>query len=788
MRVPLAWLRDYVDLPADPQAVAEMLAQIGFPVDGLERRPVITGVVIGRIAELAKHPNADRLQVGKIDVAGDAPLTIATAATNVAQGQTIAVATIGAQLPQLKIERRKMRGVESEGMMISAEELALSPEWFEDGIMQFDGSVPLGTDVVEYFRLSDAVLDVDVTSNRVDAMSMLGLARELAAYQGAALRMPATDYAVYPDDSPVSVTLSTPDCRRYVAQRFTQIQVGVSPAWLRIRLALAGQRPINNVVDISNYVMLEIGQPLHFYDASKIAGRHIIVRDAKPEERLVTLDDAEHELSPQALVIADEQSALGLAGLKGGKSSEVTPQTSEILLEAANFTGARVRRMSAQLALRTDAGTRHEKALPLVLTDWGAQRSAHLLTGQGARAHEPAAAGAPIDPAVPIAFPVADVKRLLGFELTPLEIAEFLDRLGFAVEPQTENLLRVTPPLWRRDVTLAADVVEEIARMAGYGRIEEAVPPIAAHDISSSAYDCESRVAHTLWALGYHEIMSYALHGAQVFERLERGGIEPGAHPLEVLNPLSEDQRYLRNSLLPSMLDYFARIDRPFCVFELGHVFSDEDGRPVEQAILSFGMAAEISEGPDWRDDRFLRIKGDAQTLVTALTGRRDVEVARDVREGMHPGKTAVVLVDGREVAVVGAVTPRLQQAFGVRFPVYVANVYLDNVPEHRIPRYVPPSKYPSTYRDLALLCDLDVSAAAVGRTISTAIGSLCTGVRAFDEYRGAQVAPDKKSLAIRLTLQKRDATITDEEADAAIERALEALRRDLHVTLRSSV
>ena len=253
MRVPLAWLRDYVELPSDAQKVADMLARIGFPVDAIDERPAITGVFAGRIETLEKHPNADRLQVGRIAVGNGSLLTIATAATNVAAGQTIAVATIGAQLPALRIERRTMRGVQSEGMMISAGELALPPEWFEDGIMQFDPDVAPGTDVVEHFRLAEAVLEVDVTSNRVDAMSMVGLARELAAYQGTELRLPALDAREASDGAPVPrVTIDTPDCRRFVIQRFTGVRAGTSPSWMRIRLALAGPRPIDGVVDVSN--------------------------------------------------------------------------------------------------------------------------------------------------------------------------------------------------------------------------------------------------------------------------------------------------------------------------------------------------------------------------------------------------------------------------------------------------------------------------------------------------------------------------------------------------------
>jgi phenylalanyl-tRNA synthetase beta chain len=785
MRVPLAWLREYVDLPADPQKVAGMLAQIGFPVDAVEERPVVTGVVAGRIEQLEKHPNADRLQVGKINVGNGALLTIATAATNVAQGQTIPVATIGAQLPHLKIERRKMRGVESEGMMVSADELALPPEWFEDGIMQLEPNLALGTDVVEFFRLSEAVLDVDITSNRVDAMSMMGLARELAAYQGVPLRVPQARDVPASITSEARITIQSEDCKLFALQEFANVRVGPSPAWMRIRLALAGQRPINNLVDISNYVMLEVGQPTHFYDAAKIPNKHLIARDAHSGEHLQTLDGNDHELSPKDLVIASERGPEGFAGLMGGAASEVTESTTAILMEAAIFTGSRVRRMSARHGFRSEASSRHEKSLASALAVSGARRAAELLVSQGASAGALVVEGKQDEPSR-IEFALREVKRLLGFDLTAQEVREYLDRLGFGVELKEAGTLLVTSPPWRRDVSIPADVVEEIARMAGYDRIEAQIPAVAQQQIRSNQYELEQRIAHTLRGLGYHEIMTYALHGAQVFERLAKGATISTFPPVEVLNPLSEDQRYLRSGLGSAHLEYVARIDAPVKIFEIGHIFYLENGEPLELPMLAFGFAAEPLEEPAYRDSHFLRLKGDVEELLHALTGRRDFEFAPDKRNGLHPGKTAAILLDGREIAYMGQNDPRVTAAFDVRLPVYGCGIYLENVPEYRSPLYDPPSKYPSTYRDLALLCDLDLPAQSVERVIEKAVGALCTGVRTFDEYRGSQIAAEKKSLAVRVTLQRRDTTITDEEADAAMETALKALDEQLGVTLRT--
>ena len=794
MRVPLAWLRQYVDIPDDPAAIADRLAMLGFPVEEIVRRPVITGVVAGKIVALEKHPNADRLQVAQVDVAGEKPLTIATAATNVAVGQIIPVATIGAKLPQLTIEPRKMRGVASEGMMVSAAELDLPAEWFEDGIMQLEDDRMLGANVVEAFGLLDAVLDVEITSNRVDAMSIFGLARELAASYGAPLHFPpqanpGTGDA--PAGKSPEVTIASPDCLRFVAQRFEGVRVGPAPAWMRIRLALAGQRPINNLVDISNYAMLETGQPLHFYDADRVKDARLVVRDAREDEQIVTLDDVERTLTPRALVIADTNEpsqTLCVAGVMGCANSEVGDATTAIILEAANFTGSRVRRTAMDLAMRSEASSRHEKSLALALTDIGAARAAQLLVQLGATAYAPKAFGSEVEPFAPILLRVYDVKRILGLDIPPPIVAQHLEALGCRVEPIEDDprgaAFSVVPPPWRRDLTIAADLVEEVARIEGYDKIEPAMPAVPAHDILSTQFDLESRIAHTLAGLGYCETITHSLHGADFFDRALRAGIAPSHSSVEVRNPLSEDQRYLRYAIGPGLLEAFARFAEPLRLFEIGHVFMIDEGHIEESDVLTFGFTAAPVDEPAWRDENLLRLKGDGEALLRAVTGR-GVETSRDERRGFHPGKTAVLMIDGREVANLGRVDPRLAAAYDVTLPVYLCNIYLDGFPDYKQPRYSPPSKFPSTYRDLALAVAPDVSAAEIERTIASVLGGLCSSVRAFDEYRGVQVGEEKKSLAVRAVLQRYDATITDEEADEAMARVLVVLRDELGATIR---
>jgi phenylalanyl-tRNA synthetase beta chain len=677
-----------------------------------------------------------------------------------------------------------MRGIDSRGMMISADELALPAEWFEDGIMQLDPQTELGADVVELFGLNEDVLDVEVTSNRVDAMSVIGLARELAASYGVPLRLPSFENpGANADPTPPRVTIETPDCARFVAQRFDGIAVAPAPAWMRIRLALAGQRPINNLVDVSNYVMFETAQPLHFYDEAQVADRHFVVRDAREGERLTTLDGEERTLTPQAMVVADKHRALGLAGLMGGADSEVRESTRAIILEAANFTGARVRRMSAQLGLRSEASSRHEKTLALVLTDVGAARAAQLLVALGARAYAPQAFGETPSAPQPIALRRHDVMRLLGLDLPVARIARHLQLLGCEVTIDGEAMT-VVPPAWRRDLTIAADLVEEVARVEGYDAIPALEPAVPAHAISSAQYELEDRVASTLAGLGYHEIVSYALQGASILTKIERSGLQPNHRAVNVLNPLTEEQRVLRWALGPGIFEYLAKIDRPYRVFELGHVFSNDEGVPKEEAAVAFGFAAEPIDEPPWHDSHFLRLKGDVEALLRTIAGI-EVETARDVRGGYHPGKSAVAMWQGREVAAYGKIDPRLTKAFDDRLPLYLCIIYLDNIPEYQRPIYHPPSRFPSTYRDLAVVVDLDVDAERIRNVVRAAIGELCTSVSVFDEYRGPQVGEGKKSIAVRATMQRNDATITDEEADAAMARAIASVRDELGSTIR---
>jgi len=794
MRVPLAWLRDYVELPEDPLAVVGHFANLGFPVEEIITRPAISGVVVGKLAKVEPHPNADRLQLCTVDIGREQTLTIATAATNVATGQIVPVATIGAKLPKLTIEPRKMRGIDSEGMLVSAEELDLEAEWFEDGIMQLDPGTPLGCNMIDYFRLDLPVLDVEVTTNRPDCLSLVGLARELSAALGVPLKFPDTSVMYggeYVDDAgnvvdqsydsmDVRVTLESVDVNRYVAQRVSRLRVRPAKAWMRLRLALAGQRPISNLVDISNFVMLELGQPLHFFDFEKIGGKHIIVRDARPDEHLVTLDGTDRTLDPTALVIADDTQATGLAGLMGGLVSEVSETTREIVIESANFTGPRVRRMATKLGMRTEASARNEKGLPIGLADVAAARAARLLEQEGGIIHMPRGFGKSAGLPVVVDIYKSEIGRLLGFTLSDAEIARALGALGFTVSSISEELLRekvglagesleslqtfsVTVPYWRSDVQIPADLVEEIARVVGYDRLAESMPLVADQTIDSAAFDREMELATTLAGLGYHECITLGLQPLAVAERWSIAGI---ASPvLEITNPLSEDQRFLRFSLLPALLAHAERERaRPLRTFEIGHTFADDP--PRETNVLEILATSAKAAGPAWRDDAFLSARNDAAALLRRVTGREPA-VGRGAFLGLHPGKTAELRVDDRVVGWVGAVDPRLLRAYGIDDDAIATTILIDALPAKATRQFVALSKYPPIARDLAIIIEPDVPAADVVAVASAQ--SLVARVEVFDEYRGPQIGRDKKSLAMHVVLQRSDATLTDAEADASI-------------------
>ena len=663
--------------------IAARFAQLGFPVDAIERRPRLSGVLgrkIGRASKSIPAPTVYRC--ARSTSLGPRTLTIATAATNVATGDVVPVATIGAELVGLTIAPRKMRGIDSEGMLCSAEELGLEAAWFEDGILQLDEALTIGADFIETFRLNDDVLDVEITANRVDAMSIVGLARELAASLGVPVREPRTEIERYhsvatPD---ARVSIESADCTRFVAQRFSDVRVRTSPFWMRVRLALAGQRPIDNLVDISNFVMLETAQPLHFYDFDALAGGELVARDARAGETIRTLDGngtrPRRAFSRRSPTRERPQS---VAGLMGGATSEVTPKTRELLVEAATFSGPRVRRMSVALGMRTEASSRHEKGLPRGLAPWGAARAAHLLQLEGrrrcTRRSRRRARHAEATPAIRV--PLDRFAALLGIEIAEGDALAALRHLGFTAQAAVaddqigeapRHCIDVAPPFWRGDVRIAEDVVEEIARIVGYDRIVAQMPPVFEQDVDRAQRIATSRASRTR-------------SRRSAIARPSPSRCNPPRRATPTCAPASIRARRSRSSTRSRKISATCasrscrrcsrsrHVSRGRAVSRLRNR-TRLRGRPgaTRDARASRGSrACRSADEPAWRDGGFLAFKGDAYALVRALTGRMPETVTATLAGLASRQNRDSCSSTAATSPSIGAVDPRLCAAFGVR-------------------------------------------------------------------------------------------------------------------------
>jgi phenylalanyl-tRNA synthetase beta chain len=829
MRVPLVWLREHVKTDADANAIASVLTARGFAVDAIERQPMPERIMVGAIEKLERHPNADRLLVGTVDV-GSEKLQIVTGATNVSVGQHVPIALVGAEVYEHGtgdgapgtthvIRRSELRGIESNGMMCSSTELAL-PGQFEDGILILDDDTPIGIDFWKAVRFGDAVLDVDVPSNRPDGLSIIGLAREVAAAMRVAWREPQLPENSGTTAPPVRVTIADREvCRRFVGQAFSSVPHRRAPMWMTLRLHAAGVRSLDFLVDVSNYAMLETGQPLHFYDAARIRGGTLVARGAREGETVVTLDGTKRELPAGTPVIADAQGVVGVAGVFGGQESGVTDATAELFLEAANFAGPPVRRGAMALGLRTEASARHEKNLPLELPEIGRRAAAALLVRAGAVPSRVVDVGESSQPPRTIAVRPARVNHVLGTAYTTAEMASALAPLGFSVVDDRVERMTVTPPFWRGDVAEEIDVVEEVARATGYDAIIEHEMTASPQDIDEGIFDQETLLARRTASLGYHEIVTLSVQGSRVVAAWERSGIAFWSKPVSIVNPLSDEQRFLRPSLLPGLLEAASRWQSAtrdgVRLYEIGHVFRSVDAEPehahephapvplprsgaYESAgVLEWPSLCAIVTFPSsslqWTDKetaaidrRLLEVKGEVEALVAALSATAP-QTRAQARAYFHPGAAGTLEVEERPVAKFGRLHPRLTSAYELPQSTYAFMLYLENLPKQRpVMPYRPQPRFPGTQRDIAVVVDEAASAGDLMQAIRAAGAPAFEDVAAFDEYRGPQVPSGRKSVALRISLRKPDATITDAEAEASLNVLLAALRERFNATLRS--
>jgi len=805
MKVSLKWLRDYVDINLTVGELAGRLTMAGLEVGGIETvGGAWDNVVIGEVVALNPHPNADRLKLATVNV-GTGQVTTVCGAPNIGLGQKVAFAHVGARLMDphsrkaVLLKPAKIRGVASEGMVCSEKELEISES--HEGILVLPSDAPIGVPLGAY--LGDIILDLDITPNRPDCLSVVGIAREIAALTGEPLRLPEIHYEETEKsiDSFASVGIVDPDlCPRYCASLITGIKIASSPSWLQQRLNSYGMRPINNVVDVTNYVMLEYGQPLHAFDYHKLKGREIIVRRAGNGETITTLDGSKRTLKPDILVIADKEEAVAVAGIMGGLDSEVTEETEAILLESANFNQAAIRRGCGHLQFQSEASVRFDKGLNSRLPVMPLKRATQLLLelagGRAARGIIDIYPGRS-EPKL-ISLTTREVKRLSGLKINLDEIIEVLNALGFECQKSdSDSLISVSAPYWRSDIKCPADLVEEVVRIIGYEeipmtRLASALPQQKSRLSAAARQDnLRETLQNMMTGFGFQEILTYSLVSLEKLQRLSPK-LELKIPPLKVANPMTREQEYLRTSLRAGLLATLAHNQKfeqaGIRLFEIAKVFLPQ-GKDLPQekemlcAVLS-GARAELSWQADKEPLDFFDAKGTVENLLKRLGLKASFENSDD--EGLFPGRGANIIVDDDRLGILGELHLKVVQAFELLDVACLIEIDLERLLTKitGTKKYQSIPRFPSVTRDVALVIDEQVSYGSVEKLIEGF--PLVTKVTLFDLYRGEQIPEGKKSFAIRIVYQSTSHTLTDEEVDQTQKQMLARLHQELGATLRS--
>jgi phenylalanyl-tRNA synthetase beta chain len=802
MRLPLSWLAELVDLPP-PSQLAERLLFAGFEdvtVQGLG--PDLSELRVGFVAQREKHPNADRLSVCTVDVGDGTPRTIVCGAPNVAAGQKVAVALPGARLPDgTRIERAKLRGVVSEGMICSRRELGLGEE--HGGILVLAEDAPVGAPLPRALPELDAVLEVGITPNRGDAASALGLAREVRALFGGALRTPPS---APPEAGPAAsgsarVRIDAPDgCWHYCARIVRGVRVGPSPVPVQRRLEAAGLRSINNVVDATNLVLLELGQPIHAFDLSRLRGAEIRVRRAAAGEQLVTLDGVARTLDTGDLLIADAERPLALAGVMGGSDSQVTDASTDLLIESARFEPGTIRRTARRHGLRTEASYRFERGVDREGIARGADRAARLIAelagGSVAPGRIEARGDAPA-PAAPIRLDVARMNRRLGCEIPLEQAAELLTRLEIRCAPAGPDALRCEPPSYRNDLRIPEDLDEEVARLHGYEKIPTTLPLAELIPAKLPPTHVLADRGRTLLAdLGLVELMTMPFVAPADLEQLRLDDADPRRCGLRLRNPVQEQESWLRTLLLPSLLKVVRQnrsrqVDR-VAVFEVCRVFvprPEAGSLPDEPlqlgALITRGRDRHLWDAPE-PPPLFFEARGIAERLLIGLGYEACLRGGGTVAY-LHPGAQAEIEVSGRPIGCVGDLHPEVARAFEIDVPAAYVEIDVSALAATQAsrPRFREPSREPAIRRDLAVTVPRARSAGEILEEIRKQAGEDLVSVELFDRYEGRGVAADRVSLAFRLIFQRGDRTLVDAEVHRAMDRVVRALAQRFGAELR---
>jgi len=795
MKLNRKWLNEeFVDLShVSDKEYVEKLTVFGQKVETYERMDAeIKNVVVGKVVSIVRHTNSDHMWVCQLDVGQEEPVQIVTGAQNVKEGDLVPVALHNSWLAGgVHITKGKLRGETSNGMLCSFQELGLTqndvPEAYADGIWILnDEPCKIGDDINLVMGNDDTIVDFEITNNRPDCYSIIGLARESAAAFGLAMKhhdpvVKGSDAGSMYEKLDVEVP-ATELCNRYTARMVTNVKIGPSPKWLRQRLRANGVRPINNIVDITNYVMLEYGQPMHAFDYRYVASGKIIVREAEEGETLTTLDGNVRNLKPGMLVIADDNKAIGLAGIMGGENSEIVDDTTTVVFESANFNGTSIRQTALALGMRTDASGKFEKNLDPMMTVPAVQRACELV--------ELLSCGDVMDGTIDIINYVPEtrtiplecdkINALLGTRIAREDMVKYLNLLEIPVDGDT-----IQVPSFRPDLNLMADIAEEVGRSFGYNEIPTTDLKMATQGGYTPVMKLESKAGALCRSLGYSEIITYSFVSPAIFDQIRLNADSPLRNALRIQNPLGEDTSIMRTIALPSMLDILSRNNayhnKAAKLYELAKVYLPAEGQtlPEEPKMLLLGTYGAGAT--------FFSLKGELEAIFTGLRLKKASYTAVKNNPSYHPGRCAKVTIDGEDVGFIGQVHPIVASNYDMDCEVYCAEINFTKLFDMQLPdpTYTPLPKYPTVWRDLSLLCAEEITVAQVEDVINATAGKLLRGIRLFDIYRGVGVPEGKKSLAFSLELRADDRTLTDTDSEAVIAKVLCALKDKLDAVLR---
>ncbi|MDM8524819.1 phenylalanine--tRNA ligase subunit beta [Desulfococcaceae bacterium HSG8] len=784
MKVSLSWLKDYVPVETGAEELADALTMAGLEVETIsDRYAYLDTVLVGRIVKISPHPNADKLRLCEVD-AGDRTVSVVCGAPNVAENMFAPLALPGTVFPDgTVLEKSVIRGQTSEGMLCSEAELCLGSD--QSGLMSLDPALPAGAGLADALGLQDKVFELGLTPNRPDCLSIIGIAREVAAIQNTGIKYPESGISDAGDEisGRASVTIDAPDhCPRYAARLVENIKIGPSPFWLQEKLMSVGLRPISNIVDITNFVMMEMGQPLHAFDFDRLAGHRIVVRTAAEGETFTTLDDKERALSSHMLMICDGERSVAVGGVMGGLNSEIEDNTTNVLIESAYFSPVSIRKTSKKLGLSTDASYRFERGVDPGGTVKALNRAAQLMVEiGGGRLVDGLIDEHPKKITSPsISLDIRDANRVLGTALDQDEAEALLKSIEFEVEKTDADNLLITPPSFRVDVSRPADLMEEIARLSGYNGIPTTFPAMPAEARkSTAALELRNRVKGLMTGFGFTEAVNYSFMNKDACDRLRLGEDDPGRRMLDIMNPLTEEQTVMRTSLIPGLLETayrnIARQVRELKLFEIGKVFITEPREDLPKEPEMFvALRTGARSGISWHSKEascdFYDIKGLAEGLIRALniSNLKFTRMPDEKCFYLRPGHTARILAgsDETEIGVVGEVHPEVVHSFDLKQKAFVFELSMESlaplIPEVKQSEPIP--RYPSVSRDITVIVNKDIEAGRLLENVGNIGEKLMEDVRLFDVYEGDPVPAGSKSISFRITYRSPDRTLEDEE------------------------